>query len=1496
MAMLLTMIMSAVPSGVFAAVDYAESALNTGENNVTGTDTLIISNDHTVVNKWLPEGETPFEYHLNANLPGIAGKLASDKVIKIFNLEKNGIKANQYGTGKPASAIPDEFLNYGGVTKEPVLLEHSFLFAGEGNAEITISSGLYKDKNKSDYFNAFWLYVKSDGSVQIIDPTNASNAYTKKNVFSNSDKWHNLAIYVPGNYAENDGNINYWFDVYIDGVKVVKNEGDAHSMVMTTATYCIRHFRSYPTKHYDAFYFDNFRMAPVAADDLDVSSHVKPTYSSDEYSIRDSVIEVEVMPDEEITVGEVLENINVEENVNIRIYADTDTEFSTPLTEDAVIASGYNVVFASVADGIERAYNYATLELAVGGSSDASIAKIFVDGVEVKGVSADVEEYNVVIPAKRTEASLSVIATDGAATVDCPDTIKVGEPAEIYITSENQVVTKKYIVNAVNDFVISDIDGTSAGITVDTVARKVIDAAKYHLTSKENEVAYPSELAANGSEARAKVLELMKQNTAELGYEDAYLGASFYISNPSSTANGTISYYTWNNGCISSPATAPGLFERGYTIKTSKGLDLKPDNFGPLKYNPEMITFNTNAPGTMYVLDMTGYGYPGGEAVGYKKSEYSVDAFEKPAYEKHFDAGKVVVPGLNNVDAVVGPKWEDADGDGEYDSGEFTKTAPANRLYDTLGLVFVFDDVSVAELGALSYTLDGETVDAVISGDEITFLMERVNGTAKLEGVALEGGSVEPVEVELVDGAATAEVVVTSFDKTNTKTYNVIFRGKSNDATLSSIKYSAGGATAIDVSDLSPEKLSYTVEVPSGTFDVELSVTPTDKNATVEITKPDFATDRKAVIEVTAEDGTEVSYEITFEYSVPMVSVSLSAVNGNILAEINKEAAVDLGASKVDTYLRGTTMKLTAVSLDEEKYEFLYWKDSQTGQIVSYNEVFEFSVGTPKSYMAQFVDKTAGKAFIVFRSNGKVLASGYSGALTAVPNDPYIAGYDFKGWYLANNQKVETPSLEADVDTTYYAGFALSSTEYEITVDGVAEKHRYNEKVTVSADAEKEGQVFTYWTKDGEIVSYSREYSFYVNSAATLVSNYADAAVAKKAIVTIAEPVKMKEEGKIAFYAERDIPAEYKLIETGILINSTSGFDVNTADYRAVAANKANKGQYTVRKANVQPAETWYAMAYAIYLDENGEMVTAYSDEVFETMSIVTFSKTYPNYSQKAITFSYDDLVAYDVELIEIFDKYGLKGTFNIVTNRVTKSLEEYDADFVNEINERYKNHEVANHSDSHPRMYVNDSSEVEGGYTPLTYEECKAEFLTAQEKIKLITGAYGRGGAWPYSPTTKRDFHSDLIDYLQEIGFEYMRPTGTKKDFDFPEDWMNWKPNCHHEKMDEFIEEFKNLDTENSLKVFYVWGHAYELPETYLPEEVDRVRFDDMDAMCAEFADRDAYWAATNIEVCEYAKAMELVEVDYDKCTVSNPSDIDLHFIVNEKKVMIPAGVTMKF
>ena len=174
------------------------------------------------------------------------------------------------------------------------------------------------------------------------------------------------------------------------------------------------------------------------------------------------------------------------------------------------------------------------------------------------------------------------------------------------------------------------------------------------------------------------------------------------------------------------------------------------------------------------------------------------------------------------------------------------------------------------------------------------------------------------------------------------------------------------------------------------------------------------------------------------------------------------------------------------------------------------------------------------------------------------------------------------------------------SETYSIIVNGTENTYFYNEKVTVCADAEKDGQSFSYWQRSGEIVSYNAEYSFYVSGNATLDAVYGKE-ISSTSILTMATPV-LVDENRIAFFAERDIDSAYDIIETGIIMGTSPALTVKNAQYKATSTSSANKGQFTVRKKNLSLGDTYYACAYAICSDENGNMITLYSNEVSYTV------------------------------------------------------------------------------------------------------------------------------------------------------------------------------------------------------------------------------------------------------------------------------------------------------
>ena len=88
---------------------------------------------------------------------------------------------------------------------------------------------------------------------------------------------------------------------------------------------------------------------------------------------------------------------------------------------------------------------------------------------------------------------------------------------------------------------------------------------------------------------------------------------------------------------------------------------------------------------------------------------------------------------------------------------------------------------------------------------------------------------------------------------------------------------------------------------------------------------------------------------------------------------------------------------------------------------------------------------------------------------------------------------------------------------------------------------------------------------------------------------------------------------------------------------------------------------------------------------------------------KKALTFSYDDGVTQDLRLIRLFDKYGLKATFNLNSELLGKSGElffgekrvSHDKLRAEDVEEIYSNHEVAVHTLTHVNLAEQTDFEV---------------------------------------------------------------------------------------------------------------------------------------------------------------------------------------------------------
>lgn len=193
----------------------------------------------------------------------------------------------------------------------------------------------------------------------------------------------------------------------------------------------------------------------------------------------------------------------------------------------------------------------------------------------------------------------------------------------------------------------------------------------------------------------------------------------------------------------------------------------------------------------------------------------------------------------------------------------------------------------------------------------------------------------------------------------------------------------------------------------------------------------------------------------------------------------------------------------------------------------------------------------------------------------------------------------------------------------------------------------------------------------------------------------------------------------------------------------------------------------------------------------------------------KAVTFSYDDGVTQDIRLIELFDKYNIKGTFNLNSallgkdgqllreGKVVSHKKNDPKDIIN----IYKNHEVAAHTLTHPFLPELDDNEI--------INQVENDRL----KLSEIVGYEVIGMAYPGGGVNNNDRVAKIIK--DNTGIKYARTTTSTYNFDLQSNLYRFNPTVYHhgdgfDKLTELGKKFIELKT-NTPKIFYIWGHSYE-------------------------------------------------------------------------------------
>ena len=257
----------------------------------------------------------------------------------------------------------------------------------------------------------------------------------------------------------------------------------------------------------------------------------------------------------------------------------------------------------------------------------------------------------------------------------------------------------------------------------------------------------------------------------------------------------------------------------------------------------------------------------------------------------------------------------------------------------------------------------------------------------------------------------------------------------------------------------------------------------------------------------------------------------------------------------------------------------------------------------------------------------------------------------------------------------------------------------------------------------------------------------------------------------------------------------------------------------------------------------------------------------FPGGKKAALTMSYDDGPAADRRLVEIFDRYGIRGTFHLNAFHFLENNDRVKAD---EVPSLYKNHEVSCHLFDHPHPDICPDSVL----VKEVWEDRKA--------IEAACGYTVRGMSYPFG-----NYNAHAIGILRGCGMNYARTTKATGAFSLPEDFMLWHPTAHHSRSLDICELFDKLKASYARylrhDVLYVWGHSYEFDNDNNWDLIER--------FCDKAAGNDDIWYATNIEIFDYETASRRLEVGADGNTVFNPSAISVWVGVDGDPVEIKPG-----
>ena len=299
----------------------------------------------------------------------------------------------------------------------------------------------------------------------------------------------------------------------------------------------------------------------------------------------------------------------------------------------------------------------------------------------------------------------------------------------------------------------------------------------------------------------------------------------------------------------------------------------------------------------------------------------------------------------------------------------------------------------------------------------------------------------------------------------------------------------------------------------------------------------------------------------------------------------------------------------------------------------------------------------------------------------------------------------------------------------------------------------------------------------------------------------------------------------------------------------------------------------------------------------------------YPAWTRKAITFSIDDgILDMDKKFMDTVEPYGIRGTFNLCSDRLSKmSPAEY--------REFYRGHEIANHCKYHPTAFI-DGEEYDISDEPFNPETADTKKLypydgeeglyhavrpwggwmkraTAETYIRLIEEShreleeiFGEGSVrcfiWPYIRQNNRK----LTDFVDSIPYYYGERidtcVGVDPDVYFaPPSDEHFYLCARQKNLLDMAASFEALPDDGELKFFCFGVHSIDY------EKADK--WGDLITFAKTYGARpEDYFYATVAEIYDYATAKAALEITDTE--IKNPTNIDLYIKIDGERRIVKA------